>query len=80
VSYLEFYVCYLKAIEHFVDLNDADQPPVKIAFVIMTLGDTDAVTRLLLEEHDYFGADRDQLPLSCRTRSPPCVTILPASC
>jgi UDP-sugar pyrophosphorylase len=56
-TYLEFYIRYIQA------LQAAATPKAKIPLVIMTSGDTDPLTRQMLEENDYFGMKDDQLSI-----------------
>jgi UDP-sugar pyrophosphorylase len=54
-TYLEFYIRYIQALQ-------AATPNAKIPLVIMTSGDTDPLTRQMLEENHYFGM-KDQLAI-----------------
>lgn len=60
--YLEFYIRYIQALQ-VAARQRTGRDNVRIPLVIMTSGDTDPLTRQLLEEKDYFGMDRDLLTI-----------------
>jgi len=60
--YLEVYVRYIKAVQYLSRLKTG-RDDIRIPLVIMTSGDTDPLTRVLLEENDYFGMDRDMVTI-----------------
>jgi UDP-sugar pyrophosphorylase len=66
-SYLEFYCQYILALQHRARQSD---PSVKIPLVIMTSGDTDAATRQLLLEKNYFGMDPQQVSIVTQDKVP----------
>ena len=61
-SYLEFYICYIQAMQYMTRLKTGNNN-IKIPLVIMTSGDTDPLTRQLLQEHNNFGMDPDLLTI-----------------
>lgn len=61
-SYLEIYIRYIQAMQYMARQKTGDDS-IRIPLVIMTSGDTDPLTRQLLEENDYFGMDRDMLSI-----------------
>jgi len=68
-SYLEFYIRYIKAMQYLSRLlNKRDD--IDIPLVIMTSGDTDEMTRQLLDDNDYFGMARDQLMIVMQDKVP----------
>lgn len=67
-TYLEFYVRYIQAIRDVVR-EKKQKPDLKLPLVIMTSGDTDPLTRELLEDNDYFGM-RDQLTIVTQDKVP----------
>ena len=56
--YLEVYIRYILAMQYLSRLKTGHDN-IRIPLVIMTSGDTDPLTRKLLEDNDYFGMDRD---------------------
>jgi UDP-sugar pyrophosphorylase len=61
-SYLEFYIRYIKAMQYLSRIKTGDSS-IRIPLVIMTSGDTDPLTRQLLNDNDYFGMERDLLTI-----------------
>jgi len=60
--YLEVYIRYIKAMQYLARLKTG-RDDIRIPLVIMTSGDTDPLTRQLLEENDYFGMEKDLLTI-----------------
>jgi UDP-sugar pyrophosphorylase len=60
--YLEVYIKYIQAMQYMSRKMTGDAT-INIPLVIMTSGDTDARTRELLEENNYFGIDRNSLTI-----------------
>lgn len=58
--YLEVYIRYIQAMQYLSQLKTGN-PNIRIPLVIMTSGDTDPMTRQLLDDNDYFRMDRDLL-------------------
>lgn len=67
-NYLEFYVRYIQALQDLVRERQG-QPDLTLPLVIMTSGDTDPMTRKLLEENDYYGM-KDQLTIVTQDKVP----------
>lgn len=67
-NYLEFYVRYIQAVQDTVR-ERKQMPDLKLPLVIMTSGDTDPLTRKLLEENDYYGM-KDQLTIVTQDKVP----------
>jgi UDP-sugar pyrophosphorylase len=65
--YLETYTDFLKGI---ADRSGGDVPPL----VIMTSGDTDELTRKLLEDNDYYGL-RDSIEVIMQDKVPAIVDV-----
>jgi UDP-sugar pyrophosphorylase len=61
-SYLEVYVRYIKAMQYLARKKTGDEN-IRIPLVIMTSGDTDALTRQLLKENDNFGMDDEMITI-----------------
>uniref|UniRef100_A0A6U3CPP3 UTP-monosaccharide-1-phosphate uridylyltransferase n=2 Tax=Entomoneis paludosa TaxID=265537 RepID=A0A6U3CPP3_9STRA len=61
-SYLELYTSYIKAMQ-FLARQKSGNNDIRIPLVIMTSGDTDPLTKQLLEDNDYFGMDRDMVTI-----------------
>jgi UDP-sugar pyrophosphorylase len=61
-SYLEFYIRYIKAMQYLSRIKTGDSS-IRIPLVIMTSGDTDPLTRQLLDDNNYFGMERDLLTI-----------------
>jgi UDP-sugar pyrophosphorylase len=61
-SYLETYIRYIQAMQYLSRLKTGRQD-IRIPLVIMTSGDTDPLTRQLLEDSNYFGVDRDLITI-----------------
>ena len=61
-SYLELYIDYIQAMQYLARQRTG-KDDIRLPLVIMTSGDTDSMTRQLLEENDYFGMDRDLLTI-----------------
>jgi UDP-sugar pyrophosphorylase len=57
-SYLEIYIRYIKAMQYLASLKTG-RDDIRIPLVIMTSGDTDELTRKLLQDNDNFGMDED---------------------
>jgi len=60
--YLDYYIQYIKAMQYLSRLKTG-RDDIRIPLVIMTSGDTDALTRQLLEDNDYFGMERGLLSI-----------------
>mmetsp|Transcript_17032 Transcript_17032/g.40134 ORF Transcript_17032/g.40134 Transcript_17032/m.40134 type:complete len:712 (+) Transcript_17032:92-2227(+) len=60
--YLEFYIKYIQAMQYMARQKTGNQN-LQFPLVIMTSGDTDPLTRQLLEDNDYFGMDKDLLTI-----------------
>lgn len=60
--FLEFYIQYIQAMQYMARQKTGNAS-IRIPLVIMTSGDTDALTRQLLQEHDNFGMDTDMLTI-----------------
>ena len=67
-NYLEFYVRWIQAVQDVVR-ERKQMPDLKLPLVIMTSGDTDPLTRQLLEENDYYGM-KDQLTIVTQDKVP----------
>jgi UDP-sugar pyrophosphorylase len=65
--YLEIYVKYILAMQHMAQEKMGDSS-IKLPLVIMTSGDTDPLTRKLLEDNDNFGMDKDQIQIVCQDK------------
>ena len=61
-SYLETYIRYIQAMQYLSRLKTGRQD-IRIPLVIMTSGDTDPLTRQLLEDSNYFDVDRDLITI-----------------
>ena len=61
-SYLEFYIRYIRAMQYLSRLKTG-RDDIRIPLVIMTSGDTDAMTRKLLEENNNFGMESNLLTI-----------------
>jgi UDP-sugar pyrophosphorylase len=57
-SYLQIYITYIQAMQ-YLSRKKTGNSDIKIPLVIMTSGDTDHLTRQLLQDNDYFGMDKD---------------------
>jgi len=66
-SYLEIYVKYIQAMQHMAEVKSGEEN-VRIPLVIMTSGDTDPLTRKLLEDNDNFGMDPGQIQIVCQDK------------
>lgn len=62
LSYLEVYVRYIQAVQYVAQQRTGDVT-LRIPLVIMTSGDTDHLTRQLLQEKSNFGLDVDQIQI-----------------
>lgn len=77
-SYLAVYVEYILALQRLAqrtlnpngNANGNDCPEVQIPLVIMTSGDTDPLTRQLLEENDNFGMAEGQIQIVMQDKVP----------
>ena len=67
-NYLEFYIRYIQAVQDLVR-EKKQMPDLKLPLVIMTSGDTDPLTRELLESNDYYGM-KDQLTIVTQDKVP----------
>lgn len=65
--YLEIYVKYIQAMQHMAEVKSGEEN-VRIPLVIMTSGDTDPLTRKLLEDNDNFGMDPGQIQIVCQDK------------
>lgn len=65
--YLEIYVKYIQAMQHMAELKTGEKN-IKIPLVIMTSGDTDPMTRKLLEDNNNFGMDDGQIHIVCQDK------------
>lgn len=61
-SYLEMYAKYITAIQYLAN-QKSGREDIRIPLVIMTSGDTDELTRKLLQENDNFGMDDDMITI-----------------
>jgi UDP-sugar pyrophosphorylase len=59
-SYLQFYVRYIKAMQYLAR-QKTGRDDIRLPLVIMTSGDTDPLTRKLLEDNNNFGMDDDMI-------------------
>lgn len=66
-SYLEIYVKYIQAMQHMAELKTGESN-IRIPLVIMTSGDTDPMTRKLLEDNINFGMDDGQIQIVCQDK------------
>lgn len=66
-SYLEIYVKYIQAMQHMAELKTGESN-IRIPLVIMTSGDTDPMTRKLLEDNNNFGMDNGQIQIVCQDK------------
>mmetsp|Transcript_34830 Transcript_34830/g.42013 ORF Transcript_34830/g.42013 Transcript_34830/m.42013 type:complete len:706 (-) Transcript_34830:156-2273(-) len=67
-SYLEEYVRYIQALQHSV-LSKSGKS-VQIPLAIMTSGDTDEQTRVLLKKNSNFGMEESQISIICQDKVP----------
>ncbi|GKY97217.1 hypothetical protein MPSEU_000680100 [Mayamaea pseudoterrestris] len=67
--YLEVYMEYIQDMQYLAR-QQTGRTDVNIPLVIMTSGDTDAPTRALLEENDYFGMDRNLVSIVTQDKVP----------
>ena len=65
--YLEIYIKYIMAMQHMAELKTGESD-IKIPLVIMTSGDTDPLTRKLLEDNDNFGMEEGQIQIVCQDK------------
>lgn len=65
--YLEIYVKYILAMQHMAQEKTGEKD-IKLPLVIMTSGDTDPLTRKLLEDNDNFGMEKDQIQIVCQDK------------
>jgi UDP-sugar pyrophosphorylase len=68
-SYLEVYIKYIHAMQYLARAKTG-RNDIKIPLVIMTSGDTDQLTRQLLEENDNFGMDADMVTIVMQDKVP----------
>lgn len=68
-SYLEVYISYIKAMQYLAR-KKTGRDDIRIPLVIMTSGDTDLLTRQLLEENQNFGMDEDMLSIIMQDKVP----------
>jgi len=66
-SYLEIYVKYIQAMQHMAELKTG-KTNILIPLVIMTSGDTDPLTRKLLEDNNYYGMQEGQIQIVCQDK------------
>lgn len=66
-SYLEIYVKYIQAMQHMAQLKTG-RNDIRIPLVIMTSGDTDPMTRKLLEDSNNFGMEDGQIQIVCQDK------------
>mmetsp|Transcript_36124 Transcript_36124/g.84408 ORF Transcript_36124/g.84408 Transcript_36124/m.84408 type:complete len:415 (-) Transcript_36124:1534-2778(-) len=67
--FLEVYCNYIKAMQRMSEAR-GHRSPTNIPLVIMTSGDTDARTRELLTDNNYFGMAPDQIRIVCQDKVP----------
>ena len=67
--YLEVYISYIKAMQYLAR-KKTGRDDIRIPLVIMTSGDTDELTRYLLEENDNFGMDKDMVFIIVQDKVP----------
>ena len=60
--YLEVYIRYIQAMQYLARQKTGNQS-IRLPLVIMTSGDTDPLTRKLLQENNNFGMDDDMLTI-----------------
>lgn len=65
--YLEIYVKYILAMQHMAQQKTGDST-IKLPLVIMTSGDTDPLTRKLLEDNNDFGMEKGQIQIVCQDK------------
>ena len=65
--YLEIYVRYIMAMQHMAELKTG-RTGVRIPLVIMTSGDTDPLTRKLLDDNNDFGMEKGQIRIVCQDK------------
>ncbi len=68
-SYLEVYIKYIEAMQYLARA-ETGRVDIKIPLVIMTSGDTDQLTRQLLQENDNFGMDEDMVSIVMQDKVP----------
>lgn len=65
--YLEVYAKYILAMQRMASLKTG-RNDIRIPLVIMTSGDTDPLTRKLLEDNDNFGFEDGQIQIVCQDK------------
>jgi UDP-sugar pyrophosphorylase len=68
-SYLELYAQYIQAMQYLANQRSG-RNDIRIPLVIMTSGDTDALTRKLLEDNNNFGMDKDMISIVTQDKVP----------
>lgn len=66
-SYLEIYVKYIQAMERMAE-EKTGESNIRIPLVIMTSGDTDPLTKKLLEDNNNFGMEDGQIQIVCQDK------------
>lgn len=66
-SYLEVYCKYILAMQRMARIKTG-RDDIRIPLVIMTSGDTDPLTRKLLEDYNNFGFEEGQIQIVCQDK------------
>lgn len=65
--YLEFYLKYIQAMQRMAE-KKTGKKGIKIPLVIMTSGDTDPLTRKLLDDNNNYGFEDGQVQIVCQDK------------
>lgn len=68
-SYLHYYVTKILAFQEAARISSGDKA-LLLPLVIMTSGDTDTLTRKLLDDHKNFGMEKDQIGIVLQEKVP----------